>query len=136
MQAIIVIFLVLGAATIFFLASIRRLLVVADPNEALIISGAKSRVGRRTINYKVIAGGRHVLIPLFQRVDRIDLKNISIDVEVSGAYSKGGIPLNVKAVANVKIPSQEPMIHNAVETIIYHRFAFRKSMVRVHPAGY
>jgi flotillin len=51
-------------------------------------------------------------------VDFIDLRNISIDVEVHGAFSKGGIPLNVKAVANVKLPGEEPMIHNAVERFL------------------
>jgi len=53
-----------------------------------------------------------------ERVDFIDLRNINIDVEVRGAFSKGGIPLNVKAVANVKLPGEEPMIHNAVERFL------------------
>ena len=117
-EGLLVILLVVGVVAVFLYYSLKRLIVVADPNEALVISGAQHQVGRRKLNYRIIPGGRHYLIPLFQRVDRIDLRNISIDIEVHGAYSKGGIPLTVKAVANVKIPSQEPMIHNAVERFL------------------
>ena len=55
-----------------------------------------------TRGYKVIKGGRGTRIPLFETVDRIDLTNMIIDVAVSNAYAKGGIPLSVSGVANVK----------------------------------
>jgi flotillin len=43
------------------------------------------------------------------------LNTIPIDIQVSGAYSRGGIPLEVHAVANVKISSDETLVGNAVE---------------------
>ena len=54
-------------------------------------------------------------VPLLERVDRLDLTNMVIDLAVQGAYSKGGIALNVQGVANVKIASEEPAIGNAIE---------------------
>jgi flotillin len=41
-----------------------------------------------------------------------------IDLRVDNAYSKGGVPLNVSGVANIKISGEEPGIHNAIERLI------------------
>ena len=102
---------------------VKRLLYVSAPNEALIFSGAKrlaSSTGAadREIGYRVIRGGRALRVPLFERVDSIDLSNIPIDIEVKGAYSKGGIPLNVHGIANVKLPGEEPLLNNAIERFL------------------
>ena len=56
--------------------------------------------------------------PVVEAVDRLDLTNMIIDIRVTGAYSKGGIPLNVEGVANVKIASTEPSIGNAIERFL------------------
>jgi flotillin len=55
---------------------------------------------------------------LLEVVDRMDLSNMSINVSVKGAFSKGGIPLNVDGVANVKVAGQEPVLSNAVERLL------------------
>ena len=34
---------------------------------------------------------------------------------MTNAFSRGGIPLKVHAVANVKLPSEESLLHNAIE---------------------
>lgn len=41
-----------------------------------------------------------------------------IELRVTNAYSKGGIPLNVDGVANIKIAGEEPAIHNAIERLL------------------
>ena len=48
----------------------------------------------------------------------MDLTNMIIDLRVSNAYSKGGIPLQVEGVANIKIAGEEPTIHNAIERLL------------------
>ena len=80
----------------------------------MIFSGGRY-IGQDKIvrGYKVIKGGRGTRIPLFETVDRIDLTNMIIDVSVSNAYAKGGIPLSVSGVANVKISSVSPNLDNA-----------------------
>ena len=41
-----------------------------------------------------------------------------IELAVQGAYSKGGIPLNVQGVANVKIAGEQPVLDNAIERFL------------------
>ena len=45
---------------VFFLlvVTIKRLLWVSTPNEALIFSGATRRVGDRTVGFRFVRGGR------------------------------------------------------------------------------
>ena len=63
-------------------------------------------------------GGSALRIPVLEEVMRLDLSNMIIDLRVDNAYSKGGIPLNVSGVANIKISGDEPGIHNAIERLI------------------
>jgi flotillin len=112
----------LTALIVFLLLSfmVKRLLYVSAPNEALVFSGGLRRVAgaEREVGYRIVRGGRALRVPLFEQVDKMDLSNISIDVEVRGAYSKGGIPLNVHGVANVKLPGEEPLLNNAIERFL------------------
>lgn len=98
---------------------IRANLKICQPNEVLIFSGGKHRLpDGSTVGYRVIRGGRGFRIPLIEQVDRLNLNTIPIDLSVSNAYSKGGIPLQVRAIANVKIASTEPELNNAVERLL------------------
>jgi flotillin len=96
-----------------------KLLKICPANEVFVISG-----GRHTdptgqpCGYKIIKGGKVMILPLFERLDRLDLTNMIIEVRVMGAYSKGGIPLNVQGVANVKVPGQGPGLANAVVRLL------------------
>lgn len=92
-----------------------NLLYICEPNEVLIFSGRKGTEGHP---YRTVKGGRSVRVPLLERVDRLDLTNMIIDVAVQGAYSKGGIPLLVQGVANVKIAGHDPVLGNAVERLL------------------
>jgi flotillin len=99
-------------------AVVKRLLYVSAPNEALIFSGRVRRSGQREVGYRVVRGGRALRTPLFELVDSVDLTNIAIEIETKAAYSKGGIPLNVHGVANVKLPGEEPLLNNAIERFL------------------
>jgi flotillin len=98
---------------------VKSLLFICQPNEVLIFSGGQvaGPAGRR-IGYRIIKGGRAIRIPLFETVDRMDLTNMPIEVQVKGAYSKGGIPLNVHGIANVKIAGEQPVLDNAIERFL------------------
>ena len=89
----------------------QNLIYVCGPNEVLIFSGGR----HQSRGYRVIKGGRGMRIPLLETVDRLDLSNMIIEVAVSNAYAKGGIPLSVSGVANVKIDSKSPSLDNAIE---------------------
>jgi flotillin len=95
-----------------------NLLYICEPNEVLIFSGRRRQTPQGPVGYRIIKGGRGWRVPLFERVDRLDLTNMIIEVEVHGAYSKGGIPLNVQGVANIKIAGHEPVLGAAVERLL------------------
>ena len=119
MEAIIIPAFVLIVAIFTVFGIIQANLKICQPNEVLIFSGKKRRLpDGSTLGYRVIRGGRAFRIPVMERVDRLLLNTIPIDLLVSNAYSKGGIPLTVRAIANVKIASNEPEINNAVERLL------------------
>jgi flotillin len=96
---------------------ISRIIYICPPNEVLIFSGGHRKMAtgeERVLGYRVVQGGRGIRIPLIEVVDRMDLTNMPIDLKVQGAYSRGGIPLNVQGVANVKVSSKSDHLANAV----------------------
>ena len=112
----------LGAIGIVFLIVlsliVTRLLYICSPNEVLIFSGGQRASAGKKVGYRVIKGGRAIRIPMLEAVDRMDLTNMPIEVSVTGAYSKGGIPLNVHGIANLKIAGEPPVLDNAVERFL------------------
>lgn len=111
-------FVILVVAGLSAMTVVRRLIHICQPNEVLIFSGPRRRVGGRVIGYRIIKGGLGVRIPLLETVDRMDLTNIPIEVGVQGAYSRGGIQLHVDAVANVKIAGEGEALANAIERFL------------------
>ena len=109
-----------GAAGIWaFIILLRQLYYICQPSEVLIFAGLRRRTGSgQTVGYRTVRGGSALRIPVLEEVTRLDLSNMIIDLRVENAYSKGGIPLNVTGVANIKISGDEPGIHNAVERLI------------------
>ena len=116
----VLIVLGLAALVVFVTLSqiVKKLLYVSAPNEALIFSGRVRHAGNKEVGYRVVRGGRALRVPLFELIDSVDLTNIAIDIEVRGAYSKGGIPLHVHGVANIKLPGEEPLLNNAIERFL------------------
>ncbi len=98
---------------------VKSLLQICPPNEALIFSGSKVRLadGSRR-GYRLVMGGRGLRKPFIEKVHRMNLGLIEVPISIRGAYSQGGIPLNVDAIANVKISSDENVIPNAIERFL------------------
>jgi flotillin len=99
---------------------IRQFLYIAQPNEALVFSGARHKLEDGTeVGFRIVKSGhRAIRIPILERVDRLDMTIIPIDVVVRNAYSRGNIPLEIHAIANVKIHSDPRWIRNAVERFL------------------
>ncbi|TDI74712.1 MAG: flotillin family protein [Bacteroidetes bacterium] len=109
--------LIVGFLTI--LGIVKANLKICQPNEVLIFSGRnRTLADGSTVGYRIIQGGRGFRIPILEEVDRLVLNTIPIDLTVANAYSKGGIPLTVRAIANIKISSREPELNNAVERLL------------------
>ena len=106
-------------AIIIIIVAVSRLLLICHPNEVIVLSGRKRRMADgNTVGYRLIRGGRALRVPLIEKAARMSLETIPLDLSVMNAYSKGGIPLKVEAIANIKIDSSEPTFGNAVERFL------------------
>lgn len=114
---------------LIFFAIIKNFIWIGRPNEVLIFSGTDYKGADGQVRgYRLIFGGLSLKKPVIETVDRMDLRVFPVRIDTRGAYSKGGIPLNVHAIANVKISSEPDEIHNAIERFLGRS---REEMVRV-----
>jgi len=120
MAEFFVVFAAVGFAIVFtVVALVSRFLLICQPNEAIVLSGRRRRLPDGTeVGYRVIRGGRALRVPVLERASRLSLETIPLNLTVQNAYSAGGIPLKVDAVANVKIASEEPVLGNAIERFL------------------
>ncbi|WP_013321879.1 flotillin family protein [Gloeothece verrucosa] len=115
-----------GILSVWFMKSF---LCICKPNEVVILCGRKRKTkDNQEVGYRVITGGRALRIPIVETVKRMDVTTTPIRVEVKNAYSKGGIPLNIHAIANVKISSNPDVVGNAIERFLDHD---RSEIIRV-----
>lgn len=106
-------------AVMFVVGLIRSHLYICRPNELLVISGKQHRLANgETSQTTVILAGTHLQIPILQKVARMDLRVIPIELNVTKVLSNGGIPLDIHAIANVKISSDPRYVYNAVERFL------------------
>lgn len=119
MSLILALLVVMFGATGSLLLIIKNLYYICQPSEVLIFSGDRRTVsdGRR-VGYRLVKGGSSIRKPLLEKTFRMELTNMIIELRVTNAYSKGGIPLSVDGVANIKIAGEEPAIHNAIERLL------------------
>lgn len=104
---------------LFLLLVYNYLVRICRPNEILIFSGRKHRTeDGRMVGYRVVFGGRGTLVPILEEVKSMDVGLMSVPMQISGAYSEGGIPLNVHAIANVKVSTDRRFVGNAIERFL------------------
>lgn len=86
--------------------------VKAPPDMAFIISGIKKKS-------KVVIGKASIRIPFFERLDKLNLRLIPIDVKTSNAVPTADyININVDATVNVKISNQPEKLRLAAENFL------------------
>ncbi|MBM3812658.1 MAG: flotillin family protein [Acidimicrobiia bacterium] len=96
----------------------RNYLKVA-PNVVAVLSGRKRKLADgRVVGYRLVRGGAALRIPLLEKVDYMSLNVFTIPLEIKRAYTVQGVPVSVKAVANVKIRSDETSLHAAAERFL------------------
>jgi flotillin len=98
---------------------IKKFLYICGPHEILVFSGRKHALpDGSTSNYKIIHGGRGFRTPFLEVVSRMDMRLFPVEVTCQNAYSAGGIPLTVRAIANVKLSNDAIGVRNAVERFL------------------
>jgi flotillin len=92
---------------------------ICRPNEALVITGKKQKLpdGRYLRSTPITSGGAWA-VPILRKVDRLSLSLMEVPITVHNAYSKGGIAMNLDAIANVKISSNRLVLNNAIERFL------------------
>lgn len=102
------------------ITTIKKLIVIVPPNRAAVLTGRRRKLkDGQAVGYRSISGGRTFRVPIIETVQHVNLETIPIEVMVKNAFSKGNIPLNVEAIANVKVASEpEWVFNNAVERLL------------------
>src|SRR6202047_4889170 len=99
---------------IIIIQTIGRLLRKVGPNQALIVYGSGGT--------RVITGGSHFVIPLYQRAENFPLELMSFDVAPSqDLYTTQGVAVNVEAVTQIKVGSDTESIKTAAEQFLSKR---------------
>ena len=117
MLPVIVLFVLLA---IFIAAGLfSRNYIKVAPNVVAVFSGRKRKLADgRIVGYRMVRGGAALRIPLLEKVDYLSLNVMTIPLEIKRAYTLKGVPMSVKAVANVKIRSDETAMHAAAERFL------------------
>lgn len=98
--------IIIGVAAFLFimLISYRK----APPDKAFIISGLRNKP-------KVLIGKAGFAIPFFERIDKLNLSIIQLDIRAADIPTSDYINVNVDAVANVRISKDPTRIQYAAQ---------------------
>ncbi len=99
-------------AVIFLIVIILTGYIKAPPDQAYIVSGLKK-------DSRVIIGKASVKVPFFERLDKLNLKLIPVDIKTSTAVPTADyININVDAAVNVKISNDETRLKLAAQNFL------------------
>jgi flotillin len=109
------------AGIIVLTLMLRALWRVAEPNEALIISGFRARSipgeSADSLGFKIVTGKGTLVIPGFQAARRLSLDTRGANLQVS-CVTKQGIPVAVRGVVIYKVGDDFVSIANAARRFL------------------
>jgi flotillin len=118
---VIVLFLVLSA--------VGNLLRKVGPNQALIVYGARGT--------RVVTGGAQFVLPMLQRSREFSLELMSFDVAPRQVlYTTQGVAVNVEAVTQIKVRSDDESIKTAAEQFLSKTQEERENLIRLVMEGH
>jgi flotillin len=114
---------VVGLVVLFVLyLFVRSRYKKAGPDEALIVFGRRKFLGKKVRDlkgdveaFRIIRGGGTFVIPAWESYELISIKMMTLDIDLEHVYTVQGIPINVRAVAQVKIRGDVEHIRSAAE---------------------
>jgi flotillin len=119
-----VIFMLVAAAGVALVAYllIRTRYKKAGPDEALIVYGRRKFFGRAMkderggqLGLRIIRGGGSFVWPAWEQYKYLSLKMMTLEVDLKHVYTVQGIPINVRAVAQVKAASDMDSVRRSAE---------------------
>jgi len=113
--------LIAVAVVVIVILAFRAIWKVAEPNEALIISGLGARGQNadtaESLGFKIVTGKGKLVIPGFQTARRLLLDSRAATLEV-GCVTKQGIPVHVRGVVIYKVGDDFASIANAARRFL------------------
>ncbi len=122
---------VVGLAIVCFLilTIAGNLLRKVGPNQALIVYGVRGT--------RVVTGGAQLVFPMLQRAREFSLELMSFDVAPRQVlYTTQGVAVNVEAVTQIKVRSDEESIKTAAEQFLSKSQEERESLIRLVMEGH
>ena len=117
-----------AVAAVLFLIVFFCNYIKVPPNVALIVSGrrhkyrVKDENGNTTVKrfgYRIVRGGATFVIPFFERVDKLNLGIMQVDIKTTQPVpSQEYIGMMVDGVANIKIGSDDVSVATAAEQFL------------------
>lgn len=109
------------AGIIVLVLALKALWRVAEPNEALIISGFRARTSpgeaADSLGFKIVTGKGTMVLPGFQAARRLSLDTRGANLQVS-CVTKQGIPVAVRGVVIYKVGDDFVSIANAARRFL------------------
>ena len=94
----------------------------AGPDEALIVFGRRKLLGKKVRTekgeiegFRIIRGGGTFVWPAWEQFEVLSLRMMTLEIDLPHVYTIQGIPINVKAVAQVKVQGDIEHIRSAAE---------------------
>jgi flotillin len=101
---------------------IRMLYKKVGPDEALIVYGRRKLIGAKVRDekgdvegFRIIRGGGTFVWPAWEQARMLSLRMMTLEIDLQHVYTSQGIPINVKAVAQVKVKGDVEHIRKAAE---------------------
>ena len=127
---VVILILVLGFLIALMLLS--KNYIKVSPNRAAVISGRSRKLPDGTVvGYRLVRGGATLIVPFLEKVEYLSLNVLTVPLATSRAYTVQGVPVSVKAVANVKIKGDDESMRAAAERFLgmqpdeFHRLVFQ-----------
>lgn len=101
----------LAAVGLFYAARYEKV----GPNEVLIVSGRRgvyesaSTLDRCVKNFRIYHGGGTFVWPVREKVDRMSVELMTLEILTPEFFTKSGVPMVVDAIAQIKVRSDDPI---------------------------
>ncbi|MFL5760337.1 MAG: flotillin family protein [Thermomicrobiales bacterium] len=119
----------LALVLVFVLALVATMFRKVGPNQALVVYGFGGT--------RVVVGGGKVIWPMVQQSRELSLELMSFDVAPQqDLYTSQGVAVNVEAVAQIKVKSDEVSIQTAAEQFLNKSPQEREGLIRLVMEGH
>jgi flotillin len=118
--AIPIVIIVGVLAIVLAFVTLAKNYIKVPPEKGAVVYGKKQKIQvgegkERERGFRLIRGGAAFVLPFFEKVSWLDLGLMTIPLTVQKVPSKDGVPVNVEAIANVKIGGTDDALEKAAE---------------------